>query len=115
MGKLYHENLQSYISEDHNMVEAKCFAKYLLVHHGVFKETSSSVRVVFNPNVVSSTGQTLAKRLMVGWKLQLDIADLMVRFRLNQISLACDIKSMYRDIFLHPEDKIHQHILWRPE
>ncbi|KAI5730938.1 hypothetical protein M8J77_002406 [Diaphorina citri] len=72
---LYRENLQTYLDEDH-MSEAISPAPYLLVHHGVHKEGSSTtkLRVVFNPNVAGSTAQTLAETLMVGPKLQLDIA-----------------------------------------
>ncbi|KAI5725827.1 hypothetical protein M8J77_020771 [Diaphorina citri] len=113
---LYRENLQTYLDENH-MSEAISPAPYLLVHHGVHKEGSSTtkLRVVFNPNVAGSTGQTLAETLMVGPKLQLDIGDLLVNFRLNQVALTCDIKAMYRCILVHPEDRIHQHILWRPD
>ena len=76
-------------------------------------KAKNSVRVVFNPNVLSNTGESLSKRLMVGKKLQSDIGDLLIQFRLHKIALTCDIKSMYRSIWLHPEDRLHRHILWR--
>ncbi|XP_008487934.1 uncharacterized protein LOC103524680 [Diaphorina citri] len=63
----------------------------------------------------TETPYPLAETLMVGPKLQLDIGDLLVNFRLNQVALTCDIKAMYRCILVHPEDRIHQHILWRPD
>ncbi|XP_026687448.1 probable ATP-dependent RNA helicase kurz [Diaphorina citri] len=50
-----------------------------------------------------------------GPKLQLDIADLMVGFRLNPVALTCDIKSMFRCVQVDKADRMYQHILWRPD
>ncbi|KAI5750910.1 hypothetical protein M8J77_002368 [Diaphorina citri] len=116
MEKLYNENIATYLEQDH-MEVAKTQAPYLLVHFGVFSKHSVTTpcRAVFNPNIVSTTGQTLAKALMTGPKLQLDIADLMVGFRLNPVALTCDIKSMFRCVQVDKADRIYQHILWRPD
>lgn len=114
--KLYCENLQTYLDMGH-MEQAKVPSNYLLSHHGVYRENSSTtkLRVVFNPNLVSNSGQTLSKILHVGPKLQLDIQDLLVNFRLHPIAITCDIQSMYRCILVAPEDRSVQHILWRPD
>uniref|UniRef100_A0A8D8YNP1 Integrase catalytic domain-containing protein n=1 Tax=Cacopsylla melanoneura TaxID=428564 RepID=A0A8D8YNP1_9HEMI len=114
MKKLYAENLQTYLDLDH-MEIAPTQADYYLSHHGVYREHSSTtrLRVVFNPNLTSTTGKTLSQVLLTGPKLQFDIQDILVLFRLNPVALCCDIQAMYRCILLAPEDRIYQHILWR--
>uniref|UniRef100_A0A8D8XKE2 Uncharacterized protein n=1 Tax=Cacopsylla melanoneura TaxID=428564 RepID=A0A8D8XKE2_9HEMI len=116
LNELYKENLDSYLSEGHMEVTRKQ-VPYLLVHHGVFRESSltTRLRVVFNPNIKSSTGKSLARELLVGTKLQLNIADLMVGFRVGPVALTCDIKGMFRAILLHKDDRKYQHILWRSD
>uniref|UniRef100_A0A8D8QZ38 Integrase catalytic domain-containing protein n=1 Tax=Cacopsylla melanoneura TaxID=428564 RepID=A0A8D8QZ38_9HEMI len=114
MKQMYSENLQTYLDSDH-MEEAKKPSDWFLSHHGVHRETSSTtkLRVVFNPNLVTTSGQTLSQVLHVGPKLQLDIQNLLVIFRLNNVALLCDVQAMYRCIMLAPEDRAYQHIFWR--
>lgn len=113
MKSLYVENLQSYIDAGH-MVVANKSSSYILVHHGVYKETSSTtkLRVVFDPNVKGSNNLSLADSLMVGPKLQSDIGDLLINFRLNTVALTADIQAMYRSIRLAEDDCTFQHIFW---
>lgn len=110
---LYQENLQTYLDAGH-MVVAEKPTDYLLVHHGVYKETSSTtkLRVVFDPNTKGTNNQSLSDSLMVGPKLQSDIGDLLIAFRLNAIALTSDIQCMYRSIWLAKPDRSYQHILW---
>lgn len=116
MKELYVENLNTYLDSDH-MEVAKNNVDYLLGHHGVYREDSSTskLRVVFSPNLESNKGQTLSNILCVGPKLQLDIQDLLLGFRLHPIVFTCDIQAMYRNILVAPEDRQYQHILWRPD
>ncbi|KAL1447525.1 hypothetical protein WDU94_012237 [Cyamophila willieti] len=116
LNELYKENLNSYITEGHMEVTRKQ-APYLLVHHGVFRDSVSTtrLRVVFNPNIKSNLSKSLASELLVGEKLQLDIADLMIGFRVGPVALTCDIKGMFRAILLHKDDRKYQHILWRAD
>ncbi|KAL1448550.1 hypothetical protein WDU94_005484 [Cyamophila willieti] len=111
--QLYFENLNDYIENGH-MIPAPKPSDYLLVHHGVYKESSSTtkLRVVFDPNVKGSNEISLAQSLLVGPKLQNDIGDLLITFRLNAVALTCDIQAMYRSIWVHEADRQYQHILW---
>uniref|UniRef100_A0A8D8LZD7 Integrase catalytic domain-containing protein n=2 Tax=Cacopsylla melanoneura TaxID=428564 RepID=A0A8D8LZD7_9HEMI len=116
MKNLYCENLQSYVTQGHMSVATEP-AEYLLVHHGVFKASSSTtkLRVVFDPNVASDNGNNLAKSLMVGPKLQKDIGDLLIGFRLHPVAITCDIQAMYRSIGIAKDDCKYQHILWHSD
>lgn len=82
------------------MVVAEQPSDYLLIHHSVYKASSSTtkLRVVFDPNVKSDNGNNLAKSLMVGPKLQSDIGNLLINFRLHPVAIMCDIQAMYRSI-----------------
>lgn len=113
MKTLYCENLDSYLEAGH-MARAENPSSYLLVHFAVYKESSSTpLRVVFDPNVAVSKHQSLSSVLMVGPKLQSNISDLLIQFRLNAVAVLCDVKSMYRCIWLAKEDCKYQHILWQ--
>ncbi|KAI5753224.1 hypothetical protein M8J77_024779 [Diaphorina citri] len=111
--QLYDENLESYLAPGH-MTVAQESSPYLLVHHGVYRPTSSTtkLRVVFDPNIPGSSGKSLASSLLVGPKLQKEISNLLIHFRLNPVAITCDIQAMYRSIFIHPADRKYQHILW---
>ncbi|KAL1448058.1 hypothetical protein WDU94_015587 [Cyamophila willieti] len=114
--QLYEENLESYLESGHMTVAQKS-SPYLLVHHGVYRAMSSTtkLRVVFDPNIPGSTGRALASSLLVGPKLQKEISNLLIHFRLNPVAITCDIQAMYRSIFIHPEDRKFQHILWHAQ
>ncbi|XP_008482112.1 uncharacterized protein LOC103518804, partial [Diaphorina citri] len=101
---------------DH-MELAKSPSSYLLSHHGVYRESSSTtkLRVVFNPNVVDTSGNNLSQVLHVGPKLQLDIQNILVSFRLYPVAITCDVQAMYRCILVAPEDRAVQHIFWRKD
>ncbi|KAI5734956.1 hypothetical protein M8J77_012447 [Diaphorina citri] len=110
--ELYFENLNDYIQNGH-MVPAKNPSDYLLVHFAVRKESSTTkLRVVFDPNVKGSHQVSLAESLLVGPKLQNDIGDLLISFRLNAVALTCDVQAMYRSIWVNKSDRKYQHILW---
>ena len=84
-------------------------------HHAVLKETSSTIkmRVVFNGSEKSSNGVSLNGISMIGPKVQDDLFDIVQRFRLHRIVISADVVKMYRQIWVHPDDRCLQRILWR--
>ncbi|XP_044760801.1 uncharacterized protein LOC123318251 [Coccinella septempunctata] len=112
--KLYKENLSDYVEQGH-MVPAPRKSDYVMTHHGVLKSSTekSKLRVVFSPAEKTSLGVSLNETLCTGPKLQSDIGQIVTQFRLFPIAVTCDIKQMYRAIWLHPEDCEYQHIFWR--
>lgn len=51
--------------------------------------------------------------LFVGPKLQQDIVDILLRFRVHSVVFTADICKMYRQILVAPKYRTFQHILWR--
>ncbi|KAI5714537.1 uncharacterized protein LOC103515252 [Diaphorina citri] len=110
---LYHANLQTYIDQDH-LELADTESPYVLPHHAVVKQSSSHpLRIVFNASQSSTTNKTLNETMYVGPKLQKDVGDIIIQYRLQPVALCADIRQMYRCIILHPSDRQYQHIFWR--
>lgn len=115
---LYHEFMHEYATLDHM---SKCQTinlsspHYYLPHHGVLKENSSTtkLRTVFDASAKTSTGVSLNDILLTGRKLQSNICDVLSHFRRHNIVFSCDIRQMYRQIRIHPDDRHFQLILWR--
>ena len=49
----------------------------------------------------------------VGPKLQQDLFNVLVRFRLNPVGVACDIKEMYLQIEIKEQNRCHFRLFWR--
>ncbi|XP_076302125.1 uncharacterized protein LOC143220345, partial [Lasioglossum baleicum] len=88
---------------------------FYLPHHGVMKVTDSStkLRVVFNGSKKSSIGTSLNDHLSAGPKLQLNLMDVLLRWRRHRVAFIADIEKMYRQIKIHRDDWDYQRILWR--
>lgn len=110
----YQAFMTEYCTLEH-MTRAISPSSYVIPHHCVFKETSSTtkLRVVFNGSDSNSSGVSLNEQLMSGPKLQKDISDILNPFRMFAIALCADIKMMYRQILIHPDHRKFQHIFWR--
>ncbi|XP_062537786.1 uncharacterized protein LOC134206107 [Armigeres subalbatus] len=114
----YHQFMAEYIQLEH-MTKVKdtpesrkrCF----LPHHPVIKEasTTTKVRVVFDASCKTSSGVSLNDALLVGPIVQEDLRSIMFRSRMKQIMLVADVEKMFRQIFIYPEDRHLQCILWR--
>lgn len=88
---------------------------YFIPHHPVFKGaiTSSKIRVVFDASAVASSKLSLNQCLHTGPKLQQDIVDILLRFRVHQFSFTADVCKMYRQVSVLPKYRAYQHIFWR--
>lgn len=84
-----------------------------LPHHGVIKESSTStkLRAVFDASNKTSTGLSLNDVLHVGPTLQANLIEIIMRFRCYNVALTADLKKMYRQVFVHPDDRDYQRIL----
>ncbi|GFY35637.1 integrase catalytic domain-containing protein [Trichonephila clavipes] len=92
--------------------------KYLnfLPHHAVIKpsSTATKLRVVFDASLSCKTtnGASLNSLLGVGPKLQRDIFEILLNFRIPRILFTADIEKMYRQILVADKDQKYQQILW---
>lgn len=115
----YRDCIRDYFKEGHlQPVTDPAILKgphYVLPHHGVFKRhgDNQSIRVVFNASQPTSNGLSLNDVLLPGPKLQNQITDLLIVFRIFPFVFSCDIRQMYRQISLFPPHRNFQLIFWR--
>lgn len=88
---------------------------YILSHHGVFKKSgdTNKIRVVFDGSVRSSNGVSLNDCLFSGERLQNDITDIIINFRLPLVVFTTDVKMMFRQTWVNSIDRKYQLIYWR--
>ncbi|XP_050054516.1 uncharacterized protein LOC126549427 [Aphis gossypii] len=89
--------------------------QYFIPHHAVQKAEAGELklRVVFDASAKCHSGVSLNQCLSVGPKLQQDIVDVLVGFRVHKVAFTTDICKMYRQIEVLPQYRGYQYILWR--
>lgn len=94
--KQYTENVMDFIKRDHIRLSPSS-AEYLMTHHAVIKEhsTTTKVRIVFNGSEKSNKSISLNDMLHAGPKLQTDISTILLNFRLHPVTLTSDIKQCF--------------------
>ncbi|XP_008181070.1 uncharacterized protein LOC103308796 [Acyrthosiphon pisum] len=98
-----------------HMTRAEGVGQYYIPHHAVQKVEGDDVklRVVFDASAKCHSGISLNQCLLVGPKLQQDIVDVLVGFRVHKVAFTTDICKMYRQIEVLPQYRGYQYILWR--
>ena len=88
---------------------------FYLPYHCVYKQSSTStkIRVVFDGSALTSTGVSLNQILQVGPTIQPTLVSTILRFRAKRIAITADIKQMYREVELTPEDRDFHRFIWR--
>lgn len=111
---LYSAFMDEYVSLGHMSV-AKTPGQYVIPHHAVYRpdDGDDKIRVVFDASARCSRSPSLNQCLYQGPKLQQDLVDILIRFRVHKYALTADICKMYRQILVSPEHRTLQHILWR--
>jgi len=69
--------------------------------------------VVFDALAPSTTGKSLNNTLRVGPTVQSDLISILLRFGTHRFVFTADVEKMYRQIWVHPQDKGYQLIVWR--
>ena len=98
------------------MIPASIPSKYLLLHHHpVFKISNggTKVRVAFNGSAPSQLKSSLNDLMLTGPKLQKPLLGLLINFRKYLVALCADVRMIYRQIRVRPQDCKYQHIFWR--
>lgn len=113
----YSNFLQEYLDLNHMelLSDPVCSDKsFYIPHHCVLKPDSLStrIRVVFNASI-KINNLSLNDTLLVGQKLQKDIVQILLNFRLHPVVLTADIQKMYRQILVNSHHQDYQRILWR--
>ncbi|XP_014205125.1 uncharacterized protein LOC106637021 [Copidosoma floridanum] len=107
--------MQDYIKLEHmTLVYGEQSDGYYLPHHAVIKpgSTTTKTRVVFDASNKTDKGISLNSQLMVGPTIQPKLFETLLRFRAHLFVMTADIKQMYRQILVHPDDRRFQRIFW---
>ncbi|XP_071571819.1 uncharacterized protein [Temnothorax nylanderi] len=115
----YNKFMQDYLDSGHMEVIRDPFPSdghiYYLPHHGVYKldSTTTKLRVVFNASSRCANGLSLNDTLLSGPKLQQDLLAILIRFRAEPVALTADVKQMFHQVWINPEQCDYQRIVWR--
>ncbi|XP_037931353.1 uncharacterized protein LOC119666142 [Teleopsis dalmanni] len=114
--KEYAEFMREYEQLGH-MVKTKDQNKglYYMPHQAVIREKSltTKLRVVFDASAKTSNGKSLNNIMMTGPRLQKDIFDIILKWRLWRFVVTADVEKMFRQIKITKEHQDYQRILWR--
>lgn len=111
----YDRVMNEYIELGHmSLLSDESSGGYYLPHHAVIKASSSTtkVRVVFDASAKSTTGKSLNDNLLVGPTIQNTLFEHLLKFRMHKYVLTADIEKMYRQVWIHPDDRRFQRIFW---
>lgn len=110
----YNQILEEYVKLKHifRIDDTNDFG-YYMPHHPVIKNTTTKVRIVFDASAKTSNGMSLHDVLLVGPTIQNNLISHLIRFRAYNYVITADIEKMYRQVWLHEDDRRYQRILWR--
>ncbi|XP_058447612.1 uncharacterized protein LOC131427994 [Malaya genurostris] len=96
---------------------ASCSPQYFLPHHAIHRPESSTtkIRVVFDGSSRGSTQLSLNDILFPGPTVQPTLYSTVINFRLPRYAITADVEKMFRQIWIHPQDRCYQQILWRKD
>ena len=106
--------MREYLQLGHMQLVPANSGKYYLPHQPVIRETSltTKLRVVFDASAKTTNGKSLNDIMSTGPKLQKDIYDIILKWRLWKYVVTADVEKMYRQIKVAEKDQGYQHILW---
>ncbi|GFW19515.1 integrase catalytic domain-containing protein [Trichonephila clavipes] len=112
MGTLYKEFMNEYELLGH-MEELKNETdkiNYYIPHHSVYKpeKASTPLRVVFDASAKTTSGFSLNSILLNGGIIQQDLFSIV-----SEYAFSADIKKMYRQILVDPNQRDLQRIMWK--
>ncbi|XP_055959109.1 uncharacterized protein LOC126831638 [Patella vulgata] len=120
--KMYNEAMDDYVKRGFAKELSEDEVKWalnqehmFLPHHPVIKDSvSTALRVVFNAShKASPEDSSLNEALLPGPKLQPDLCQILLRFRINRFAVAGDVTKMFCMTNLAPAHWRYQLYLWR--
>ncbi|XP_037928742.1 uncharacterized protein LOC119666023 [Teleopsis dalmanni] len=103
----YVKFMKEYMNMDHmEKVSKMMFGKFYMPHQAIIRDDHSTtkVRAVFDASAKTSNGKSLNEILHTGPKPQLDIFQLLIKWRLWKYVMTADIEKMYRQVLVPEED-----------
>lgn len=118
----YKEVFADYLQSGHMIEVAPIYDNldqaYYLPHHPINYDPAKAkgkFRVVFNASAPSSNGVSFNDQQLKGPKLQSDLVEIFMRFRLWRFAMTADIKAMFRQVRVDESEYNFQRILYREE
>ncbi|XP_072403133.1 uncharacterized protein [Diabrotica undecimpunctata] len=88
--------------------------KYFIPHHCVLKDSvTNKLRVVFDGSMKTTSNLSLNDIMLPGYTVQRELFDILINFRLFKYCIVADLRHMYRQIRVNPEQVFLLNILWR--
>ena len=117
VAQAYNNCLEQYVQKGYvtKVQEPKrSTSRWYLPHFPVQRpdKDTTKVRIVFDTSA-RYEGHSLNDLIHQGPKLQLELFDVLLRFRRQPVALVCDIAEMYLQIGIAHEDKPFHRFLWR--
>ncbi|XP_043217008.1 uncharacterized protein LOC122379127 [Amphibalanus amphitrite] len=84
---------------------------WYVAHHGVYSQTKQKLRVVFDCSG-EFQGCSLNNQLMQGPDVSNNLCGILTRFRKERIGITCDVKGMFNQVRVAPEDRDLIRFLW---
>lgn len=104
-----YQELGHMIKVDHTLPKSEM--TYYIPHHGII--TSGKFKVVFDCSCKTNKKISLNDAQLLGPKLQKDLFEIVLRARRHKVALSVDVKKMFRQIQIIPEQWDLQRIFWR--
>lgn len=95
----------------------QCGPQFFLPHHAIQRPESSTTktRVVFDGSCRSTTQLSLNDVLYTGPTVQPPLYYTVVNFRMPRYAVTADVAMMFRQIWVHEDDRKYQQIFWRSD
>lgn len=113
----YSNFINEYINLKHmTKIEPDSKKSFFLPHHPVLKESeTTAVRVVFDGSCSLDNKLNINEVQCKGPTIQSDLFSIIARFRTFTYVITADIEKMYRQVWVHPDHRQFQRILWRSD
>ncbi|GFW23582.1 DUF1758 domain-containing protein [Trichonephila clavipes] len=107
------KRLNGHVEEIKN--EALDKINYYIPHHSVHKPemTSTLLRIVLDASAKTTSGFSLNSILLNGGIIQQDLFSIVSMFRKHEYAFSADIKNMYRQILVDPNQRDLQRVMWK--
>ncbi|XP_055634088.1 uncharacterized protein LOC129774380 [Toxorhynchites rutilus septentrionalis] len=113
----YTKFMEEYEQLGHMEVSSRSFngPQFFLPHHAIHRpeSTTTKIRVVFDGSSRASNNVSINDALFVGPSVQPVLYSTVINFRMPRYVVTTDAEKMFRQIWVHPDDRRFTQILWR--
>lgn len=118
-GRKYRDNIKKYVDKGYARKLTKDEAKvegprcWYLPHFGVVNPNKpEKLRLVFDA-ASKSNGTSLNDNLLAGPDLLQSLVAILLKFRQREVAFCSDVREMFHQVRIRPEDQCSQRFLWR--